>query len=101
VIPNSRPENQNSKASQNLKTSAPEEQGVATAELMEAIENIPTAYPDIYSLLIVKKGHLILENYYKKGTKTRLKSGSKNLFIASISFRSIYPILNRKAKKPA
>lgn len=56
---------------QKWEASVPEEQGVRSSELQKSVDNISTGYPDIYSLLIVKNGHLIYENYYKKGMPDR------------------------------
>ncbi|MGH1441337.1 MAG: serine hydrolase [Cellvibrionaceae bacterium] len=51
--------------------SSPEEQNIDSVELFKAVEHIYQRHPDIYSLLVIKNGYLILENYYKKGRPNR------------------------------
>ena len=56
---------------QGWKISTPEEQNVNTQELLKAVSHIQEKLPDVYSLLIIKNGYLIFENYYKKGMPDR------------------------------
>lgn len=51
--------------------STPEEQNVDSEELFKAVDHIYQKQPDIYSLLVIKNGFLIFENYYKKGKPGR------------------------------
>lgn len=56
---------------QGWSVSTPEAQNVDSAELFKAIDHIYQNEPDIYSLLVIKNGYLILENYYKRGRPDR------------------------------
>ena len=53
------------------KTSTPEAQGMDVAKLMVADEFIRERLPDAFSLLVVRNGYLVLEQYYSWGSRYR------------------------------
>ena len=53
------------------KTSTPEKQGMDSARLMIADEFIRERLPDAFSLLVVKNGYLVFEQYYSWGSQYR------------------------------
>ena len=65
------PEPQLGWPTQGWRVSTPESQNVDPDELYRAVDHVLQNQPDIYSLLIVKNGYLILENYWKKGRPNR------------------------------
>jgi CubicO group peptidase (beta-lactamase class C family) len=50
------------------RTSTPELQGMDSAKLLIADEFIQDRLPDVFSLLVVKNGYLVLEKYYAWGS---------------------------------
>ncbi len=54
------------------KTSLPEEQGV-DADILDGVdEEIRSRFPDIYSLLVIKNGRLVFEEYYSFGDQKKI-----------------------------
>lgn len=51
----------------------PKELGMSSDMLDKADKRIKRAYPNIESLLIVKKGYLVYEKYYKLNNETKIK----------------------------
>jgi CubicO group peptidase (beta-lactamase class C family) len=67
------------------RVSTPEEQGVDSRALLEALRNDRTSPNDFHSLLIIRNGYLIVEAYwapYHRDTTHNIKSASKSVISA-------------------
>ena len=53
------------------KSSTPEKQGMDSATLLIAEEFIQNRLPDAFSLLVVKNGYLVFEEYYSRGSREK------------------------------
>jgi CubicO group peptidase (beta-lactamase class C family) len=54
------------------KTSLPEEQGFDSDKLYSVDDEIQAKFPDVYSLLIIKNGRLVFEDYYSFGEQEKI-----------------------------
>jgi CubicO group peptidase (beta-lactamase class C family) len=64
--------------------SSPEEQGLASENLTSMIEYINTYYPNIYSVVIIRNGYLIKEEYFQPDIKRNIHSCTKSIVSALI-----------------
>jgi CubicO group peptidase (beta-lactamase class C family) len=53
------------------KASSPEQQGLDSYKLTEALDFIQDHLPDVYSFIVVKNGYVVFEKYYKMGGPDR------------------------------
>lgn len=54
------------------KTSLPEEQGLDSEQIYSVADEIQTKFPDVYSILLVKNGRLVFEDYYSFGEQEKI-----------------------------
>jgi CubicO group peptidase (beta-lactamase class C family) len=69
------------------RTASPEEHGIAPARLMAADAEIRANLPDVYSLMVVRHGYIVFEQYYQGSDETAtfgLRSATKSFASALI-----------------
>jgi CubicO group peptidase (beta-lactamase class C family) len=67
----------------NWETSTPEEQGMDSKKLEDLKEHIKTKYSDMYSMIVIRNGFLVEEEYFRYSTTTK-----RNIFSCTKSFTS-------------
>lgn len=65
----------------NWETSTPEEQGMDSKKLDDLKEYIKTKYSDMYSMVVIRNGFLVEEEYYRYSTTTK-----RNIYSCTKSF---------------
>ncbi len=104
VVVSCQSSNENQMPSKELRVSTPEEQGLNPQKLNELINEIRNFddYPDLHSLLVIRNGYLVVEEYfdgYDKGDLHMLQSVSKSITSALVGIafdRGIIENLDQK-----